>query len=118
MGIIGIGADIESISRFKAKPFDQNRDFYKKIFSPNEIKYCLGKGEPYQHFAVRFCAKEALIKALDLKRVELNSIEVIKVGSKPMIRLEGKRIHLSMSHEKDKALAFVVVEATSPQKHN
>ena len=40
---IGIGVDIVEINRFQEKPFEKNENFYKKIFSESEIKYCLQK---------------------------------------------------------------------------
>ena len=60
MIIKGIVVDIESISRFRMMPFVKHKNFYKRIFTEREIMYCLSKMNPYQHFAVRFCAKEAL----------------------------------------------------------
>ena len=42
-----IGTDIEEVSRFRNKKFYENKSFYKKIFTDDEIDYCLGKIDPY-----------------------------------------------------------------------
>lgn len=108
---VGVGVDIEDISRFKKKPFEENNDFYEKIFTEKEIKYCTKKLKPYQHFVVRFCAKEAFIKAIDQKIKNYKSIEIkMKENNQPFIEWAGVNVFLSISHDKDKAVAFVVVE--------
>ncbi|MBW2975228.1 holo-ACP synthase [Candidatus Woesearchaeota archaeon] len=109
MAISGIGVDIESIDSFKKLSFNKSKNFYNKIFTKKEIEYCLKRANPYQHFAVRFCAKEAFIKATH-KKFNYKDIEVTFNKKKPTIKFPGLKIFLSMSHEKDKAIAFVVTE--------
>lgn len=109
-GISGIGVDIESISRFRKLNFNQNKKFYEKIFNENEIKYCLGKSDPYQNFAARFCAKEAFVKAIKRPVEDYRDIEIKLKNNKPFIVWKGKMHLLSLSHDKDKAIAFVVVK--------
>jgi len=46
----GIGIDISSIKKFKDKPFEKNENFYKKIFSEQEITYCLKFTNHYEKF--------------------------------------------------------------------
>lgn len=107
--ILGIGVDIESVSRFKALAFEKNRNFYKRIFSADEIRYCLGKKNYHQHFAARFCAKEAFIKAINRPVKDHRTIEIKSEKNKPFIVWGNKKYLLSLSHDKDKAIAFVVV---------
>ena len=109
MKILGIGVDIEDISRFKSKPYEVNTKFYETIFTKKEIQNCLEKKYPYQHFAARFCAKEAFIKASNEKLVDYTSIEIENIGKKPVIKRGNYEIFLSISHEKDKAIAFVII---------
>ena len=111
MAITGIGVDIEEISRFKNLPYVDNQTFYKKIFTEDEIKYCLSKSNPAQHFAARFCAKEACMKALQEEVKDYTKIEVFFDGEKPVVKWKNKIVHLSLSHEQDKAIAFVIVES-------
>lgn len=109
-----IGVDIEDISRFK----DKDETFVKRIFSPLEIEYCRSKAIPEQHFAARYCAKEAVYKALSafgVSGIEFNKIEIFHDNKVPKVRflsdLEQKfRAKLSLSHEKTKAIAYVIIE--------
>ena len=109
-GELSIGVDIEDISRFKNKEYNKNKIFYNKIFTKKEISYCLAKKNPYQHFAVRFCAKEAFIKAINESIKDYKDIEIKVKNNKPFIIWNDKKHLLSLSHEKDKAIAFVIVE--------
>ncbi|MBT4540742.1 holo-ACP synthase [Candidatus Woesearchaeota archaeon] len=109
-----IGTDIEEITRFREKPYDKNKGFYEKVFTENEILYCMEKADPYQHFAVRFCAKEAVIKALQNKKVSFNEIEVINEDNIPKIKINLENfnemdIKVSLSHTKNYAVAYVIV---------
>lgn len=111
MSIKGIGIDIEEITRFSVKKIERNRTFYKKIFTSNEINYCLKKNNPYPHFASRFCAKEALVKALVTSSLEFKDIEIIIKNNQPTLKFAGKnKTFLSLSHTSKYAIAVVVVE--------
>ena len=106
--MVTIGCDIEEIKRFANK----GEAFYKKLFTPAEIAYCLQKSNPAQHFAARYCAKEAAVKALHsqgVKGVYYKDIEVTKCGDTPCINLDGFIISVSLSHTKDYAFATVLV---------
>ncbi len=113
-----VGVDCENISRFEGVKFKDKPRFYKKVFTAQEIKYCLSKRNPYPHFAVRFAAKEALIKALPSSiKLSLNQIEVSNnQKGKPHVKLikkdflfDAEDIRISLSHSKDLAIAFVIV---------
>ena len=111
--ILGIGIDIENIERFRKLPFIGNQSFYRKIFIENEINYCLSFSDPYPHFAVRFSAKEALVKALPYKVQDWLDMEVFFKKEKPHIKIRGlsNKIHLSLAHCNDYAIASVCIEA-------
>jgi len=111
---MAIGVDIEDISRFE----DKSQEFLDRIYTKSEQEYCLSKPNPASHFAVRFCAKEALIKALNSKDIahpRLNQIEIFHWENKsPGIRILDPKysnltIELSLSHDKTKAIAFVTI---------
>ena len=108
----GIGVDIESIKRFRE--FKKNDKMLGKIFTSNELNYCFSKKAPARYLAVRFTAKEAIIKAissLGKKTLPLNKIEIIRnINGVPMVNLKGCNIKVSLSHCKDKAIAFAIVE--------
>ena len=112
MAITGIGVDIEDISRFRTKPFNKHNAFYNKIFTKQEITYCLKKGDPSKHFAARFCAKEATIKALGKNNIDFKNIEIIKENKIPKIKVRKHKnlhIYLSISHTKNHTIAFVII---------
>lgn len=112
---MSIGVDIEDIERFKNKP----QRFLDRIYTKNEQGYCFSKPFPESHFAVRFCAKEAVIKALNSRGInhpQFNQIEVYHGENKnPKIKLpdneeyENLKIEISLSHDKTKAIAFATI---------
>jgi len=109
--ISGIGIDIESTKEFIKSCKDKK--FLDLIFTKKEKEYCLKKKEPYVSFTGKFCAKEALIKALN-KSIPIKHIEVFNLRSKKVQiyikRKIRKDIHCSISHTKEFASAFVIIE--------
>ncbi len=109
--IKGIGIDIEEIGRFRKLPYNRNRSFYDKIFTSKEMTYCLGKKDPYPHFAARFAAKEAVAKAIGVSVYRAKSIEIGNnrdgVPSAQVRGLRG-RIAISISHTKGIAAAIAI----------
>ncbi len=112
---MAIGVDIEDIERFKEK----SDIFLDRIFTPVEIEYCKNFFKPESHYAARFCAKEAVIKALtalEITDVTYNEIEVFHNANKcPQIRIlkdlnKNLKFNVSLSHDRTKAIAFVTVE--------
>jgi holo-[acyl-carrier protein] synthase len=115
--IIGVGVDTVQISRFEAKLADTPR-LKDRLFLDIETVDASS-----QTLAGRFAAKEAIIKALSGDpAIEWHGIEVGKESSgKPVVWLHGttakialqagiRKIHLSISHDGDAAVAFVVAE--------
>lgn len=111
MQIVNIGTDIEEVRRF------ENLDVktLRRLFTKEELDYCLKSKNKAQHLAVRFAAKEAVFKALPFEEIALKKIEVIrKSGQKPQIAIYDERANnlifkLSLSHTKNNAVAFVLV---------
>ncbi|HBQ20522.1 MAG: holo-[acyl-carrier-protein] synthase [Deltaproteobacteria bacterium GWA2_38_16] len=122
--IIGHGVDIVSIPRMHQSLKKQGDRFLKKIFTEKEIHYCQKKAAPSLHFAARFSAKEACLKALQtgfsqgmyFKDI---SIEVKSFGA-PVLKLTGSvlkrakkmganHFFVSLSHEKNYAIASVIL---------
>lgn len=111
----GIGTDIESIDRFRELDYVENKLFLNKIFTENELKYCFSKETAAHHLAVRYTGKEAIIKALSsmgktlkFKQIEIHNDE----NGVPLVRINNfhnLQVYLSLSHCKDKAIAFTTV---------
>lgn len=124
--IYGVGIDIIKIERIKRVVEKWGKRFLERVFTESEISYCYEKKEPYLSFAVRFAAKEALIKAIGpVAPVPLTDIEVVNVETgKPLLKVKGrledffkekliKRVHLSLSHEHEYGVACVVLEQSN-----
>ncbi|HPW76409.1 MAG: Holo-(acyl-carrier-protein) synthase [Candidatus Omnitrophica bacterium ADurb.Bin292] len=118
------GIDLVKISRMEAAIKRGGKRFLERVFSKAERKYCSGKRMMFEHYAARFAAKEALIKATGIrlkKGQRLAEIEVRheKTG-KPFLslttamrraaRLDARdRVELSIAHEREYAIANVVI---------
>ena len=109
--VIGIGIDIIEIERIKKSIVTYGDSFLNKVFTTNEINYCLAKNNKYQHLAARFAAKEAIYKALSSgwkKDASWKNIEIINeptglptakfFGKLKEFMGEDKDIKISMSH--------------------
>jgi holo-[acyl-carrier protein] synthase len=107
---VNIGADIEEVERFKKYLKDKGR--LCRLFSKDEITYCLSKKKPQQHLAARFCAKEAVWKTLEDKKISVFDISVKNnAQGAPEIYIKNKKqknIKISLSHTKTYAVAFAV----------
>ena len=106
-----LGLDIVEIDRIRRLARRTPR-FLPRVFTAQEIAYCRGKKFPWQHFAVRFAAKEAVWKALDKDGVNLKDISVSRdARGKPGVLLKGKKaagFKLSLSHSDRYAVAVAV----------
>lgn len=119
--IHGIGIDLIEIERIKKTIKRFGKMFLTKIFTEAEIEYCQSHSKTeYQHFAGRFVAKEAVLKALGTgwPTVSFKDIEIIPdaiTGAPEVVlhghilalahRLEISSIYLSISHTKEYAIA-------------
>lgn len=114
---LAIGVDTEEIDRFK--PYSDGSDsFIRKVFTEKEADYCYSKKKFYQHLAARFCAKEALIKAVFSllgKQYFYLDFEILNYDSgEPYVvfcnsELQKLKAKISLSHSKINATAFVAV---------
>jgi holo-[acyl-carrier protein] synthase len=104
---------------------EQDAGFKDTIFTEEEIRYCESKKNKYQHYAARFSAKEAFMKAIGTGwrfGIRFTEIEIyLDELGKPSIRGYGKakellkkeeisKIHVSLSHLKEMATAIVIIE--------
>jgi holo-[acyl-carrier protein] synthase len=111
----GTGIDIIEIKRIK-KVLENNKKLVERIFTPEEIQYCKEKKNKWQHFAVRFAAKEAVVKALGNRAVNLKNIRITnRHNGQPQVILNGslkpfqERLIVSLSHCKDYAVAQAIL---------
>jgi holo-[acyl-carrier protein] synthase len=122
--IIGIGTDIVQIRRIQTAMERHGDVFARRILHPNEFALFLDKSQPELYLAKRFAAKEAVAKALGTGIAQGVSFEDIETfnnkAGKPEFCLHGKSrekalalgvtdYHLSLSDEKDYAVAYVLL---------
>ena len=120
--IRGIGTDIIEIQRI-SKAIERNSNFIKKVFTENEQQYFKTRNNNKHTIAGIFAAKEAVSKALGtgIRGFGLRDIEILHDNlNKPLVNLNLKvieknnlkkyKLHLSISHSNDNAIAFAVLE--------
>ena len=115
--ICGVGVDVVTISRMRKAHQKWGDPFLARIFTQDEIDYCLAKANPYPSLGARFAAKEAAFKALSQTGVQVarwHDLEVLRSPEgQPCLlapTVDGIELHLSLSHTKDMAIAMVVAE--------
>lgn len=111
MEIINIGTDIEEVSRFK----NLDKKVLNRLFTEEELKYSATKKNKAEHLAVRYCAKEAVFKALPFDKIAFKKIQISNANSgAPKVTVKDKRAEnlefkISLSHTKNFAQAVVLV---------
>jgi holo-[acyl-carrier protein] synthase len=90
--IIGLGLDATDIGRIADVITRYGERFTHRLFTDGEVAYCSRRKEPAIHFAGRFAAKEAAMKALGTGHshgVLWRDVEVFRHGGPPQLRLHG-----------------------------
>ena len=120
--IFGIGVDQVDLNRVR-KIIDKSQSkFEKRCFTENEVIYANRFSDPSKRLGARFAGKEAVMKSLGKGWRQLSWREIeITGGGKPEVILHGKakelatksnidNVHVSLSHEKNNAIAFAISE--------
>jgi len=123
--IVGLGLDIAEIDRIEEAIGRHGVAIIERLFTPKEAAYCESHRNKFEHYAGRFAAKEAAMKALGTgwrAGVRWRDIEVVREPSgKPTLQLQGaareradkmgvKNISLTITHSGNLALAAVIFE--------
>jgi holo-[acyl-carrier protein] synthase len=91
--ILGLGTDIVEIVRVGQMIERHGEHFLQRVYTESEIRYCQDRKLSYQHFAGRWAAKEAVMKALGtgfVKGISWQDIEVCtKSSGAPIMQLHG-----------------------------
>ena len=119
--IYGIGTDITECVRI-AQMIDKHGElFLTRVYTQQEIAYCSARKAATQHYAGRWAAKEAVLKAIGTgwsRGIHWTDIEVVNaVGGKPSIAIAGEARHIceergigdiliSISHSRNYAIAY------------
>jgi holo-[acyl-carrier protein] synthase len=123
--IAGLGVDIVEIGRM-AVALERHPRMRERLFSEQERAYCDKRNRPEIHYALRFAAKEAVLKALGtgFAGMRFTDVEVVRdAGGRPAPRLSGRakevadalgvvELHLSLSYTHTTAVASAVAITT------
>lgn len=118
-----MGVDVESVERWRRElPRLASGGPSRALFTEEEHAYCAGFADPAPRYAGRWCAKEAVLKALSRwVTLEPRQIEIVRgPGEAPEARVASDALpdarivfRLSVSHSRDTAVAFAVAIRTS-----
>jgi holo-[acyl-carrier protein] synthase len=115
-----VGIDLLEIERLE-RALERRPRLAERLFTDAERAYSAGRARPGQHLAARFCAKEAVAKALGLTAWSFREIEVVSSGEAPSIRLHGAvaeqakalgvEVRVSLTHTSRDAGAVAILSA-------
>lgn len=119
-GVPGVGLDLLEIARLEQALARRPR-LAGRLFTDGERAYADGRARPGQHLAARFCAKEAVSKALGMSGWEWREVEVVSDGGAPSIVLHGAvaaraaalgvtSVRVSLTHDRGRAGAVAIIE--------
>ena len=132
MAFAGVGVDLVEIARM-SRAMERTPRIIQRVFTEDEQAYCFKKARPAQHFAARFAAREAVLKALGTGFARGVGFKDVSVGrddaGRPYAILRGRaaeiaaeqgvrEVALSLSYTHDVAMAnaVAVTDAVRPQK--
>jgi holo-[acyl-carrier protein] synthase len=114
----GVGLDLLEIDRLE-RALERRPGLARRLFTEGEQAYAATRARPAQHLAARFCAKEAVVKALGLDAFSAQEIEVLGGGADVELRLHGAvaerarelgvEVRVSLTHSRTMAGAVAVL---------
>jgi holo-[acyl-carrier protein] synthase len=111
---VSVGLDLLEIDRLE-RALERRPGLAQRLFTEGERAYAASQARPIQHLAARFCAKEAVAKALRLEAWSWQDIEVVGRGAATRVALHGPlaehegRVELSLTHARGTAGAVAIV---------
>ena len=128
--IVGTGIDLADVGRVRRLLEGKGDRALGRLFTEAEVAYVAARAEPWTHYAARVAAKEAAYKALAgtvaARAIGWREIEVVNGwDGRPTLALHGRAaeraaelgvtaVHLSLTHTRATAAAFVVLESGTP----
>ncbi|HEX2071679.1 MAG TPA: holo-ACP synthase [Thermoleophilaceae bacterium] len=107
-----IGIDLLEIARLEAA-LERRPRLAERLFTDAELVYAAGRARPGQHLAARFCAKEAVAKALELDGWAFCDVEVVATGGAPQVRLSGSAAARARERGADVVLSLTHTATTA-----
>jgi len=125
---VGVGIDLLEVERLE-RALARRPRLAERLFTDCERAYAATRARPTMHLAARFCAKEAVAKALELETWSWHDVEVLGGGGPPRLRLAGAaaerardvglEVRISLTHTAGMAGAVAIVVSlprTSPAR--
>jgi holo-[acyl-carrier protein] synthase len=119
----GLGLDLLEIERLE-RALERRPGLAERLFTEAERAYAAARARPAQHLAARFCAKEAVSKALAMDTFRPREIEVVATDRAPEVTLHGAvaeqarrlgvRVVVSLTHSQGTAGAVAMTEPATP----
>lgn len=113
-----IGIDLLEIDRLE-RALARRPRLAERLFTELEREYAAARGRPAQHLAARFCAKEAVAKALGMQAWSFRDVEVLRGSGSPEVHLYGNvarrarelgvEVEVSLTHSRRDAAAVAIV---------
>ena len=117
MAFRGVGIDLLEIERLE-RALERRPRLAERLFTDGERAYASARARPGQHLAARFCAKEAVAKALGLGAWSFRDVEVVVGEQRPSVRLSGAaaeraaalgvEVAVSLTHGRGHAAAVAI----------
>ncbi len=115
---MSVGVDLLEIERLE-RALERRPRLAERLFTEEERRYAAARARPGQHLAARFCAKEAVAKALGLDAWSFRDVEVLGGDGPPQVRLYGKaaaraqqlgvEVKVSLTHSRRDAAAVAIL---------
>jgi holo-[acyl-carrier protein] synthase len=113
-----VGIDLLEIQRLE-RALERRPRLADRLFTDGEQAYAAARARPGQHLAARFCAKEAVAKALGLTAWSFRDVEVVSDGGAPSVALHGAaaqratelgvEVRVSLTHTSTEAAAVAIL---------
>jgi holo-[acyl-carrier protein] synthase len=117
---LAVGIDLLEIDRLE-RALARRPRLAERLFTDGERAYAASRARPGQHLAARFCAKEAVAKALTLQAWDFRDVEVVSDGGAPTVALSGAAarrarelgvtVGVSLTHTTAQAAAVAILTA-------
>ena len=121
---LSVGIDLLEIERLE-RALARRPRLAARLFTDGERDYAAARARPAQHLAARFCAKEAVAKALRMSAWDWRDVEVVSDGGAPDVVLSGAVaqraadlgvvVHISLTHTREQAGAVALTAPETPQ---
>ena len=112
-----VGIDLLEVERLE-RALERRPRLAERLFTEGERRYAASRARPGEHLAARFCAKEAVAKALGLEAWSFQDVEILATGARPEVRLSGAAerragelglsVDVSLTHSRRDAAAVAI----------